>query len=343
MYARGLTQRTHIRDNAARLTARIAALVAVAWLLGTLAVQASFRRPPPTPPTTPGDFHVTALTSNGVTFAWDRSMPGSTGGNLVYEIFNDTTGLSLNFGDVTSATWTEVQPGGTYSFHIIAVGGNPLEASAPSPEVTVTIPGAPPLPTPVQPAAPVITQTSATSNTLTVSWSEATPADEINAYDVSVNGMQDGGSSSNVTTATAVDLWPAFSYKVTVTAYSLNGTTGALFTTSAATTVTTAGPTNTPPADAPTTPTDLNGDGDGGGEAIISWNPSTSVNEPQADIQYNIYIDGVLDSFDSTVGQTESIYIFPRGATEPSQVWVVAVDQFGNQSAPSNVLIIDDF
>ncbi len=83
--------------------------------------------------------------------------------------------------------------------------------------------------------------------------------------------------------------------------------------------------------------------------AIISWNPSTSPNEAQADIQYNIYIDGVLDSFDSstaeqgTLGQTENIYIFPRGADVPAQVWVVAVDQFGNQSAPSNILTITGF
>ncbi len=129
----------------------------------------------------------------------------------------------------------------------------------------------------------------------------------------------------------------------------MNGTTGALSTTSKAVTVTTAPSTTTPPADAPTAPTDLTGDGDGGGEAIISWNPSTSVNEPQADIQYNIYIDGVLDSFDSsnpqngTLGQTSEIYIFPRGATEPSEVWVVAVDQFGNQSAPSNIITIDNY
>jgi hypothetical protein len=104
-----------------------------------------------------------------------------------------------------------------------------------------------------------------------------------------------------------------------------------------------------PPANAPTAPTGLSGSGDGGGEAIISWNPSTSVNTPQADIQYLIYIDGVLDLNDSSVasqgttGDTTNIYIFPRGANIPAQVWVVALDQLGNQSAPSNVLTISSF
>ena len=103
--------------------------------------------------------------------------------------------------------------------------------------------------------------------------------------------------------------------------------------------MTTAAATTSPaPPSVLTAPTGLNGGGDGGGEAIVSWNPSTSANEPQADIQYDFYIDGVLDSYDGTVGDTTDVYIFPRGATEPAQVWVVAVDNHGNISAPSNVL-----
>jgi hypothetical protein len=54
-------------------------------------------------------------------------------------------------------------------------------------------------------------------------------------------------------------------------------------------------------------------------------------------------MDGVLDSFDGTVGQTQQVYIFPRGANLPASVFVVAVDNLGNVSAPSNVLTIDSF
>ncbi len=340
MFANGSIQRTHSRGNAAGLTAGIAALIAAAWLLEPLSASAfGFRKP--TPPSTPGNFHVTAVTSNSVSFAWNASTPGS-GGSLVYEIQNDTQGFIENVGNVTRFTWTVgVEAGGTYSFHIIAVSGN--QASAPSPEVTVTLAGTP-LPTPVKPAAPVITATSATSNTITVSWTEATPADEIGSYAVAVNGISLSGGSTSSTTSTTTGLWPGYTYAITVTAYSLNGTTGALSTTSQPVTVTTAPATITPPPNAPTTPTGLTGWGDGGGEAIISWNPSTSVNEPQADIQYNIYIDGVLDFPDTSVGQTSQVYIFPHGnATLPAQVWVVAVDQFGNQSAPSNILTITGF
>jgi hypothetical protein len=353
MFAFVTNKKTHAPGNAARFAARFAALFALTSVLASAPAHARFGfppPPPPTPPSTPGNFHVTAVTSNSVSFAWNPSKPGSTG-SPGYNIVNETTGFSLNVGNVTSTTWTiGVQPGGTYTFYIYAFANDNV-VSADSPTVTVTLLGTP-LPTSVQPDPPVITEVSATTDTITVSWSEATPADEINDYAVLVNGMGqlgDGGGFADSTTFTATNLWPDFTYTVTVVAYSLSGTTGSLSTESKPVTVTTAASTTTPPADAPTAPTGLNGDGDGGGEAIISWNPSTSVNEPQADIQYNIYIDGVLDVFDSstaqqgTLGQTENIYIFPRGATEPSPVWVVAVDQFGNESAPSNVITIDDF
>ena len=321
-----------------RSAARAGALcIAVAIL--SLPALAIIRKPPATPPSTPGDFHVAGITNSSVSFAWNASTPGS-GGRLGYNITNDTTGFINNVGDVTSTTWTiGVQAGGTYSFHIEAyTTTDGTLVSGPSPEVTVTLLGTP-LPTPVKPAPPVITQASPTSNTITVAWTESTPANQINDYVVLVNGMADGGGPSGTTASTATGLASSYTFVVTVVAYSLNGTTGALSTTSAPVTVTTAAATTPPaPPSVLTAPTDLTGGGDGGGEAIISWNPSTSANEPQADIVYEPYIDGVLDSFDSSVGDTSQVYIFPRGADEPASVWIVAVDNLGNVSAPSNVL-----
>jgi len=333
-----------MKSNVKQLIPVLAALL----LFGSTAVaRANLLRPvKSTPPTTPGNFHVTAVTTDSVSFAWNASTGGS-GGKIGYVIHNATTGLSINVGNVTSYIWDlGVEAGGTYSFYIEAYSGTFGTLSAPSPDITVTLAGTP-LPPPVKPAPPVITQTLVTSNTISVSWTEATPANEINEYVVSVNGIPDASSSASSTAATLTGLVPNFSYIVTVTAYSLNGTTGALSTTSAPVTVSTAAATTTPPPDAPTAPTDLTGVGDGGQEAVISWDPSTSVNEPQSQIQYHIYIDGVLDSFDSTVGrgigQTSDVYIFPRGAIVPAQVWVIAVDQFGNESTPSNVLTINSF
>ena len=326
------------RTQAARFPATILALCAIAGLL----TPAAFAAPKRTPPSTPGNFHVTGATQSpaSVTFAWTASTPGSVA-NFFYVIVNKTTGLSLNVGKVTSYTWTEVQAGGTYSFYIYAADLD-NDVSAASPTIAVTVPGTP-IPTAVQPAAPAITQVSATSDAITVTWTEATPVNEIGSYQVLVNGMADGSAAANANTANATNLWPGTTFTVNVVVYSLNGTTGALTATSAPVTVTTAASTGGPNPAAPTAPTNLTGWGDGGGEAVISWNPSTSANEAQSQIQYNIYIDGVLDSYDSTVGVTQQVYIFPRGATTPAQVFVVAVDQFGNQSLPSNVLSIFSF
>ncbi len=325
------------KPNSCGSAARAVALALAAAIL-SLPAFGSLRRPSPTPPSTPADFHATAVTTSSVTLVWDASS-GASG----YTITNETGGQILNVGNVTSYVWdVGVEAGGTYSFEIVAYAGEfGTEVSAPSPEVTVTLAGTP-LPTPVQPAAPVITQTSATSNTITVSWTEATPASEINSYTILVNGYGSASTPSPNTSATITNLWPGYTYSVTVTAYSLNGTTGALHTTSAPVTVMTAAATTAPaPASVLTAPTDLTG-GAAPDEGQISWNPSTSANEPQEDIQYDIYLDGVLDISDSTVGQTEDVYIFPLGADFPLQIWVVAVDNLGNVSAPSNTLTATD-
>lgn len=323
-------------------TAARAVALGIAVAMLSLPALAAGTRKQPTPPSTPGNFHVIATTTSSITFAWNASTNGS-GGSLGYNIFNDTTGFINNVGNVTSYTWNfGLEAGGTYSFHIEAYSGYTL-VSAPSPEITATLQGTP-LPIPVKPAPPVITQTSVTSNTITVVWTEANPANEINGYTVAINGIADGSSNANTLTVLATGLLPSYAYTVTVTAYSLSGVTGDLTTTSAPVTVTT-GPATTSPAPASvlTAPTGLNGWGDGGGEAIVSWNPSISANEPQQDIQYGFYEAGVLDSFDGTVGQTTNVYIFPRGATDPVPVFVVAVDNLGNVSAPSNVIELTSF
>jgi len=322
------------------IAARAVALGITVALFTSPALSSS--RQESTPPSTPGNFHVTATTTSSVTFAWNASTNGS-GGSLGYDIVNDTTGFSLNVGNVTSYNWNfGLEAGGTYSFHIYAYSGYTL-ISANSPEITATLQGTP-LPIPVKPAPPVITQTSVTSNTITVVWTEANPANEISDYTVAINGITDGSSNASTTTAVATGLLPSYTYTVTVTAYSLSGVTGDLTTTSAPVTVTTAAATmSAAPPSVLTAPTGLNGNGDGGGEAVISWNPSISANEPQQDIQYEIYVAGVLDSFDGTVGQTTDVYIFPRGATDPAACFVVAVDNLGNVSAPSNVIELTSF
>jgi hypothetical protein len=316
----------------------LAAVLTVASLLEPVSASAgsfSFRRV--TPPSTPGNFHVTAVTTNSVSFSWTASRAGSSG-NFVYVIFQ-STGLQFNVGNGTSATITTVSPGATYSFYIEAVAGT--EASAPSPEVTVTLP-APPPPPQITPEAPVISGASATPSSITVSWTEATPADEIAGYAVFVNGTNAfdfgvGAIGTNFYTSTEwmiFNLTPDTTYSIVVVAQSTTGEQAKSDPISVTTTI----PPNTTP---PTAPTNLTGGSDGGGEAIVSWNPSTSVNEPQSQIYYRIYVKGIHEVDADTIGQTTEVYVFPDGTGDPQPVYVVAVDQYGNVSAPSNTLMVD--
>jgi hypothetical protein len=281
-----------------------------------------------TPPSTPGNFHATTVTSNSVTFAWTASKAGSSG-NFVYVIF-ESTGLQFNVGSGTSATITTVSPGVTYSFYIEAVAGT--QASAPSPSVTVTIP-APPPPPPIIPAAPV----STTPSTITVSWTEATPASELDGTFLLIDDESPflfGVDEESLTEWTVFNLTPNTTYTIEVGAESKTGN----ITESEPIVVTTPAPPNT---NAPTAPTGLTGGSDGGGEAILSWNPSTSPNEPQSQIEYETFVNGSNEVDSDVIGQTSQVYVFPNGPGDPQSVYVVAVDQYGNMSPPSNVLEID--
>lgn len=112
------------------------AALTVASLVEPLSASAALKRT--TPPSTPGNFHVTGTTTGSVSFAWTASKAGSDR-SFVYEIERGD-GYILNFGTVTSGTWDVGLVGGeTYSFFIFAIDSD-NKASADSPTVTVTLP-----------------------------------------------------------------------------------------------------------------------------------------------------------------------------------------------------------
>ena len=87
----------------------VTALLAVVTLLVafTAGAKVTPKPPPPppyVPPSTPGDFQVTAVTETSVSFAWSPSTPG-TDRNFVYVIdeLSPSDGFTVNVGDVTSS------------------------------------------------------------------------------------------------------------------------------------------------------------------------------------------------------------------------------------------------
>jgi len=327
---------------AAYMTAGISAMVV---LLAAFRADAriNIKPPPPpppyTPPSTPGNFHVTAVTETSISFAWSPSTAG-TDSKFVYVIneLSPSDGFSMNVGDVTSYNWTFVAKSTTYTFEIYAADSN-NHVSAPSAPITVTTP-----PTPIIPDAPVLTGTTSGPDTITVDWTEGNPSSGIEGYYVLVDGLDvypEELNSTNPATATAATvgaLFPLTSCSLEVVAVSATFDSA---TSEVVTATTTVSPNNIPP----TAPTGLVVTYDlGTGLPDLSWNPSSSPYEPSSDIQYLILENGLPDFDDSPPpGQTFADYVFDRYGVGTMSVEVVAIDQYGNVSPPGNAVSVTTF
>ncbi len=326
------------------LVAMVPGLLAAVALLSPLAASA---RITVKPPSTPGDFHATAVTETNISFDWSPSTPGTY--PIKYYVINELSpsdGFSITLGDnVTSYVWDFVAESTTYTFEIYAVDSD-YNVSAPSAPITVTTP-----PTPIIPAVPVITSTSSTPTNITVNWTEATPSSDLQGFDILINGGTsvelNSANPAEATSATIGGLFANTTYSIAVVAASA---TFDYATSQVVTATTTVSSNNIPP----TAPTDLTVTYDPDtGLPDLSWNGSTSPYEPSAQIQYWIVIDvtqyvagigvestPVIDQGDSPPpGQTSAQYLFAP-AQGTFSTWVIAVDQFGNVSPPSNVVMV---
>ncbi len=72
-------------------------------------------------------------------------------------------------------------------------------------------------------------------------------------------------------------------------------------------------------------------------EVVVGWDQSTDNADPQSSIRYEIYLNGVLNDLATGVGRTLTHGF--RGA-EASTFTLLAVDQAGNTSAPSNIVTL---
>jgi hypothetical protein len=308
-------------------------------LLAPLTASAKITIIKPTPPATPGDFHAAAVTETSISFAWSPSKAGTY--PIKYYVINELSpsdGFSMTIGgSATSFNWTFVEESTTYTFEIYAVDSD-YNVSAPSAPITVSTP-----PTPIVPAPPVITGTSSTPTNITVNWTEATPSSDLQGFIIQVSpgaGSVEFNSQNpaEATSATIGGLFAGTSYSIDVVAASVTFNNS---TSQVVTATTTVSPNNIPP----TAPTDLTVTTDPGtGLPDLSWNGSTSPYEPSSNIEYVIIEDGVPDFDDSpAAGQTSAQDIFDRVGAVPMNVSVVAVDQFGNVSPPSNTVSVTTF
>jgi chitodextrinase len=285
------------------------------------------------PPTTPTNLRVTAVSSYRVSLAWSPSTDNS--GSLSYRI-RASNGQTVSVGQATTSyTWSSGLSAGTsYSFTVYAVdaAGN---RSGNSNTVTATLPADRNPPT-----APVLSVAGMAPSRVSLSWTPSVDDGPYVFYQVYVDGaarvyVPNGGTSADVT-----GLAPLTTYIFTVAAGDSWNNRSAP---SNAVTVTTpaSDPNDTTP---PTTPTNLWASDGGCGEVSLYWTQSTDNVDPQAEIRYEVYVNGVLDPTAGVVGQGRANFYVTADGDYTFEV--VAVDAAGNASAPavtSEQLTLCDF
>ncbi len=275
-----------------------------------------------TSPKTPTNLRITASTSTRVTLAWDASSDNSS--NWWYCVQTGGAGCIRVDPPQTTLTRTQLLPDRTFSFSVYAIDkvGNRSASSntviyttlpdttPPSPPTTLSVTG-------VHPVRISVAWTASTDN-LSQVWNT-----------LFVNDAPVIPDQIGLRSATLLYLTPSTTYVFKVTARDASGNA----VTSNILSVTTPAATDTV---APTVPTNLTLSPETSSPEIwLDWSPSTDNVDPQSQILYEIYQNGVLTS-DGGIGAAEGI-TFCR-FTGPTEIVLRAVDSSGNRSGPSNAI-----
>lgn len=277
-----------------------------------------------TPPTTPTNFRVTAVSPTSVSFAWNPSTDNS--GSFFY-VLSSNNGLLANASmTATTYTWTGLNPGTTYTFRIRARDQS-MNWSGYSNSVTAKT-----LSANTAPAAPVLTADSVGPTHISLSWTTPANGAPPFRYWIYRDGVQFmTWYQTNSITFYLLD--PGTTHTYTVQARTGTGVFSAH---SNAVTVTTPQPDpndHTPPS----TPTNLNVNSWGDAEFELSWTESTDNVTPQDFIRYDVYVNGQFS--DVLVGTgARSINYGNHG--QSNTVQVIAIDEAGNESPPATLTFV---
>jgi hypothetical protein len=307
-----------------------AAALTIVLVLVIAGPAAAGKKPPAptgdkTPPTTPTNLQAGDLTETSVALTWNPSTDNS--GNVTYTVYKDGQPFTVPQGQ-TSYTVDWLSPGRTYSFWVRA-HDKALNQSGSSNTVTVTS-----LRDTTPPTAPELLGTVRGPSQVALTWTEST--DDITwwtlGYRVLVNGapattpMQGCG----VRCVVLRHLTRATTYTFAVEANDFNGNT----TMSNTVTLVTEDSSDFTP---PSAPTDVRITGSFGcPEFFVGWTQSTDDTDPQSEIEYEIYVNGVISPLGASAGVSED---FVYAATSGASVFTVkAVDRAGNISEASNAV-----
>jgi chitodextrinase len=274
------------------------------------------------PPTTPTNVRVVAVTEDTITIAWNASTDNSG------KIHAYIAGGIYHSGTSTTKTFTGLVPNWTQTYRVQAMdpSGN---LSPPSEPVTATT--APDTTAPTTPTNLRVTGTGI--STVSLAWDRSSDRWSF-GYEVLMDGQVLAAAAHPFvgTPSTTLRKIPPGRHVFEVRARDHSGNASGL---SNAVTVDLAGNGDATPPTAPTdlTVEDLN---DNCGSLILRWTPSTDNFDDPSAIEYELYRNGSF--FQLAPPGTSEIGIYTQPGT---QTWtVVAVDRAGNSSGPSNAVTL---
>ena len=274
-------------------------------------------------PPTPQNFRVTATTAYTVTVAWDPAPHNS--GNFNYHLsgaYGVTPAVLPK--TATSHTFTRLHTGNQYWFFIYArdEGG---QASGQVQTTTRTL-----LDTTTPTTGPVITVTEIGSNYVSISLTPAQDDCPFLSYQVSVNGNPHTALSPNLSTTLRL-LQPATTYSLTARGRD-EGQHWSPFSDPVSVTTLPPNPNDHTP---PNTPS-VSAYGFGDLEMQIQWTQSTDDFDIQANIRYDVYVNGNFEEVRFGSGGPVTAY----GVVGENTVEVIASDTAGNSAPPGTTTII---
>jgi len=310
-----------------RRTMLAASVLVLAFVF--IAGAAAGKKPPPPPPPPPSDGPSAPtnlrLTVNGpysITLNWDAAKSGST--SWWYCIQRDGLGCIRVDPPTTTFTFNRLWPGTTFNYSVVAIESSG-KRSAPSNTVTYSTP-----PDTTAPSAPELSLTGVWPVRLTVAWTRS--VDDVGSqvwYTLLVNGTPLSENQLGFQSALVLDRTPSTTYELQVTVRDYFGNTNR----SNVVTVTTPAATDATP---PTTPTNLRfSPNTSSPELWLEWDQSTDDTDPQSQILYDVYVNGVPEHL--AIGYGEEL-VYCRDTGE-NRITLQAIDTSGNKSGHSNEIV----
>jgi hypothetical protein len=271
---------------------------------------------------TSSEARVLAGPTHDFRIAWDAPTGGSS--NWWYCLQRDGQGCIRIDPPATTYTRTGLWPATTFNFSLVAVSSTGQRSES-SNTVTYTTP-----PDVTPPTTPTLTQTGVWPTRVSLSWTVSVDNVSQVWYTLLVNGEPNPAGSIGWLSALVLDRTPATAYTFQVTVRDYFGNTSA----SNVVSVTTPGVTDFEP---PTAPTNLRLSSESSPPEIwLDWDQSTDNSDPQSQILYDVYVNGVFSEH-AAIGYGETI-TYCQGEGQ-NTITMRAVDTSGNASGFSNAIV----